>query len=184
MIEAELKARLTDPDTVRTALSQRATGDTAIYHDTYFDTLDEQLDSEGRELRVRTISTGGTTRHVMTYKEPAVDVDSGSKPEYETEVASADVASYIVEGLGYVPVVHLTKQCSNFEFDEGGRRFVATVVRVPELADTFLEVETQVPAEQLDEALTAVRAVIEGLGVPAGDLTTEKYTDAVRAART
>ncbi|GGN65197.1 hypothetical protein GCM10010112_26230 [Actinoplanes lobatus] len=183
MIEAELKARLADPATVRDALAEFAEPEMATYRDTYYDTADGSLDRAGRELRVRTVETVAGVRHLLTYKEPAVDAGSGSKPEYETTLADPAAVAYIIEALGYPPATMLTKDCENFRFDSGGRSFLATVVRVPELDGTFLEVETQALEEDLAEALDAVRAVLADLGVDEGQLTTELYTEAVRAAR-
>jgi adenylate cyclase class 2 len=181
VIEAELKAQLTDPDAVRAALAERGAAERAIYRDTYYDSADGVLDRAGRELRLRTIETPDVTRHVLTFKEPAVD-ESGSKPEHETAVAAPAAVAHIIEALGYGPVIELTKDCENYRFSDGGREFLATVVRVPEIEGTFLEVETMAE-DQVDEALAAVRSVLEQLGVAAGDLTAELYTDAVRAAR-
>jgi adenylate cyclase, class 2 len=50
-------------------------------------------------------------------------------------------------------------------------------------AHTFIEVETTVPDSAIDDAIKAVRAVLETLGITANDLTTEQYTDAVRQRR-
>jgi adenylate cyclase class 2 len=182
VIEAELKARLSDPEAVRAALAQRADVEKAIYRDTYYDTAGGALDAAGRELRLRTIETPDTVRHLLTFKEPAVD-ESGSKPEYETTVTAPSAVAHMVEALGYAPAIELTKECENYRFSDGGRDFVATVVRVPEITGTFLEVETMAAEDQVDEALDAVRTVLEQLGIAANDLTTELYTDAVRAAR-
>ena len=183
MIEAELKARLTNPDVVCSALAKRAEPEAATYSDIYYDTDDGALEKDGRELRVRTITTGDTIRHELTYKEPVVDDDSQSKPEYESAVGSVGAVKYIVEQLGYVPFVSLTKDCTNYRFTDGGRDFLATVVRVPEIDYTFLEVETLATVDRVDAALAAVRSVLDSLGVSAKELTTETYTDAVRAAR-
>lgn len=183
MIEAELKARLADPDAVRAALAQRAEVEKAIYRDTYYDTEAADLERVGRELRLRTVETADVTRHLLTFKEPAVDEASGSKPEYETTVSAPAAVAHMVEALGYDPVMEFTKDCENYRFGDGGREFLATVARVPEIDSTFLEVETMADEDQVDAALSSVRAVIEQLGVAASELTTELYTDAVRAAR-
>lgn len=182
MIEAELKAHLTNPAAVRAALSSLAEPEEAVYRDTYFDTPSADLDRAGRELRVRTVETAERTRHVLTFKEPAVD-ESGSKPEYETELTDPDAVAHMVEALGYGPHVQLTKKCANHRFKRAGRTFLATVVRVPELNGTFIEVETMAEEEDLATALAAVREVLAELGVGESELTTELYTDAVRAAR-
>ena len=50
MIEAELKARLCDPDAVRHRLDELAVGAVEEYHDTYFDTASGELDADGREF--------------------------------------------------------------------------------------------------------------------------------------
>lgn len=60
---------------------------------------------------------------------------------------------------------------------------LATLVRVPELDGTFIELETIVPEEELKDALRDVRHVLDDLGVQERDLTTELYTDAVAARR-
>lgn len=54
---------------------------------------------------------------------------------------------------------------------------------MPELDDTFLEVETMAEPEDLHAALAAVQAIVVELGVEDRELTTAAYTDAVRAAR-
>lgn len=183
MIEAELKARLTDPDAVRAALAARATVEQAIYQDTYYDTPSEELDRAGRELRLRTVEVGGTQRHLLTFKEPSVDEESGSKPEYETTVGAPAAVDHLVRALGLRPLVALTKECENYRFRADGREFLATLVRVPEIEGNFLEVETMATESELELALADVRKVLSELGVTAGELTTELYTDAVRASR-
>ena len=184
MIEAELKARLVDPDAILARLHARARRhESATYHDTYFDSADGRFESSGQELRVRTVDAGDASRTILTFKAPAVDEASDSKPERETTVGDAQAARDIVQLLGYRPSTKLTKRCENFWFGAGDRDFLATVVRVPEIDGTFLEVETMASEDQVDDALAAVRAVLAELGVPDGDLTTEKYTDAVRSAR-
>jgi adenylate cyclase class 2 len=183
VIEAELKARLCDPYAVRAALDKRASAERAIYHDIYFDTDDERLAGEDREVRLRTIETPDIARHLLTYKEPAVDAASGSKPEYETTVATPSAIVHLLAGLGYHPSIELTKDCENYELTASGRRFLATVVQVPEIDGVFVEVETMTEPRHLEQALADVRALMAELGVDEGQLTTELYTDAVRDAR-
>lgn len=182
-VEAEIKARLVDPDAVRQRLDGYATGTVEVYRDTYLDTPDGDLDRTDRELRVRTIERDATTRHLLTYKEPAVDPVTRSKPEHETPVADPAATLGILAGLGYLPVLSFTKDCRNYRFALGGRAFLATLVTVPELADTYLEVETAAAPGDVDNALSAVRAVLAALGVTKDELTTDTYTGAVRAAR-
>jgi adenylate cyclase class 2 len=187
VIEAELKARLSDAGAVRAQLGQRATAEKAIYRDTYYDTPAGSLERDGREVRLRSVERNVETpvqvSYLLTYKEAVVEEASGSKPEYETTLASPDAVAHLLEGLGYSVAVELTKDCENYRFSHGGRDFLATVVQVPEIEGTFLEIETQADVSDLTEALSAVRSLMTDLGIGAEALTTELYTDAVRAAR-
>nr|WP_051022681.1 CYTH domain-containing protein [Nocardia pneumoniae] len=90
----------------------------------------------------------------------------------------------IIRRLGYRPQISFTKQCENHQFTAAGREMLATVVTVPEIEGTFLELETQVDTEEdLDNALADLRAVLAVLGISSDQLTTELYTDAVAASR-
>lgn len=183
-IEAELKARVTDPESVFRALAAITPADSAVYQDQYFDSADGAFKASGRELRIRTVGSAEMVRHILTFKAPAVDGESGSKPEYETVVADPDATAAIPLGLGYRTLVSFSKHCMNHRMQRAGRHMLATVVTVPEIDGTFLEVETltddvgDVPA-----ALAAVRAVMAEVGIAPGDFTTELYTDAVLRTR-
>lgn len=183
-IEAELKARVHDVPKVREALSARAGARPAVYRDAYFDRPRDGFMAGGRELRLRTVETPQGVRTVLTFKAPAVDEASGSKPEYETVVGDREAAAAILAGLGYELALAFSKHCENFEFDHAGYALLATLVTVPEIDGTFLEVETIVESsEELAVALEAVGGVMRGVGIGPEDLTTELYTDAVRQAR-
>jgi adenylate cyclase class 2 len=183
-IEAEVKARLRDPDHVRAEPARRASEEVAVYSDTYFDSPDGSFTSADRELRVREVRTDAGVRNVLTYKGAAVDAESGSKPESETQVTDADAAREILAGLGYVVEIAFGKQCSNYRFSHAGREMLATVVRLPEIDGTFIEIETLVDEnDDVSAALEDVRTVLAELGVEREDETTETYTGAVRAAR-
>jgi adenylate cyclase, class 2 len=184
MIEAELKARVTDPEALRARLGPLAAGETSTYWDTYYDTPGKDLTASGRELRVRVIEAGGTRRTLLTYKEPTADAVSQSKPEHETTVASPEVIDMILRGLGMTRLVTFTKHCVNYRFTGRGRDMLATIVTVPEIDGTFLELETMAGETDLQTALTDVRAILAELGITDDALTTEQYTDAVLQART
>ncbi|NKY27986.1 class IV adenylate cyclase [Nocardia gamkensis] len=183
MIEAELKARVQDVESVRAALSVRDAGQRSRYQDTYYDLRDGGLSVEGRELRLRTITADNERRSLLTYKEPAVDTASGSKPEYETEVADPSVIDSVLRGLGLIDLISFEKHCVNYRFECEGRELVATLVTVPELDGTFIELETMVSESELAQALEVVRTALHQLGITDSDLTTEQYTDAVLATR-
>jgi adenylate cyclase, class 2 len=181
VIEAELKTRVDHPDRIRSALAALAEPEHATYRDTYFDWPDARLDAEGTEVRLRTIETAAGTRHILTYKQPAVDA-TGSKPEHETDVADPAPVDAMLTGLGLVTLVSLTKTCANYRFNRDGRSILATLVTVPELDGTFLEVETMAEPGDLAAASATVRAILADLGL-ANALESGTYTDAVRAAR-
>lgn len=182
-VEAELKAHVRKPDRVRDLLRNRSTERVEIYVDTYFDRPDGTLTDDGRELRVRVIDGEDGSRAVLTYKEPAVDQSSGSKPEYESGVEDAAAVRAILDHLGYVQTIAFTKHCRNYRFMVDGRNILATLVHVPELSGTFLEVETIAEEDDVPSALDAVRSVLGELGITEDNLTTEQYTEAVKAAR-
>ncbi|MFJ6540481.1 class IV adenylate cyclase [Streptomyces sp. NPDC091385] len=183
MIEAELKARVHAPEAVMRELDKLAEARVEVYRDTYYDRPDGSLDNAHQELRVRTVHGADSTRTVLTYKGAAVDEASGSKPEHETGVEDADVAHAILCGLGYVPVIAFEKRCRNYNFTARGREMLATLVRVPEVDGTFLELETLVDKADVHGALADVRAVLLELGISEDDLTRETYTSAVAAQR-
>ncbi|MER7464154.1 class IV adenylate cyclase [Streptomyces sp. NPDC097981] len=183
MIEAELKARVHAPEEMLRRLEERAGGRAEVYRDTDYDTSDRALEARDEELRVRTVHGPDDTRTVLTHKGAGVDEESGSKPEHETRVEDAEAVHAMLRGLGYVPAIAFEKRCRNYAFEARGRRMLATLVRLPEVDGTFLELETLVAEEDLPGALGDVRAVLAELGIRAEDLTRELYTDAVRARR-
>lgn len=184
-IEAELKAHVHDAPAVQAALRQRASAETADYRDAYYDRPDAGFMAGGHELRLRTVETSYSVRHVLTFKAPAVEESSGSKPEHETVVADREATAAILQGLGYRQVLAFSKHCENFEFTAAGYPMLATLATVPEVDGTFLELETIVDAEdKVAMALDAIRTVLQDLGIDPDDLTTELYTDAVARART
>lgn len=183
MIEAEIKARVSDPGALHGLLGARCGGEASTYRDTYYDAPDGSLSAAGRELRLRVKEAAGRVRCVLTYKGPAVDEGSGSKPEAEVDVSDAGSADQVLKGLGFRHLVSFEKRCVNYSFRASGRDIMATVVTVPELDGTFLEVETMADAADVAPALEVVREVVAELGIAEADLTTELYTDAVMRRR-
>lgn len=182
-VEAELTAVLRDPARVRAGLATRAMPEPSVYTDTYYDRPDRSMDAAGYELRVRTITTGETTRTVLTYKEPSV-ADWGAKPEHETVITDPEVMRTIFTGLGLVELIAFQKHCENYKFTARGRDLLATIVQIPELdGQTFLELETMAEPDDVPAAHIVLRAVLSELGVGLQDLTTESYTDRVAARR-
>lgn len=184
-VEAEMKALARNPERIHAALSQRTVGERSIYCDRYFDYPDRGWTRQGNELRVRTV-TGelGLTQALLTFKEPAVDEASGSKPEHETAVGDVDVLVTVLTALGVEQIIAFEKRCVNYRFTAQGRELIATVVTIPELAGrTFIELETLADPGDVDAALGLVRSVLHELGIEDSDLTTQAYTDAVATQR-
>jgi adenylate cyclase, class 2 len=183
VIEAELKARVRDPQALHDNLRALAVGETSVYRDTYYDWPGRDLSAAGRELRLRIIDAEGRRRALLTYKEPPVEAVSGSKPEHETEVEIPSAVDVMLRGLGLVHLVAFEKHCTNYRFAARGRDMLATVVQVPELAGTFVEVETMTDEDGTAAALADVRAVLGQMGITQDDLTSEQYTDAILKTR-
>lgn len=89
----------------------------------------------------------------------------------------------IFRALGLEHLVAFEKHCANYRFTAKGRDLLATMVTVPEIDGTFVELETLADEAGLTAALGDVRAVLGELGIAEDDLTTEQYTDAVIRAR-
>ncbi|GAB3543550.1 adenylate cyclase class 2 [Actinopolyspora lacussalsi] len=182
-VEAELKAHVRHPDAVHERLASRAEEQVQTYRDRYFDQPTGELTAQDYEVRLRTVEDERSAKTVLTFKEPAVHT-SGSKPEHETEVADGASVAALLSGLGLIERIAFSKHCRNYRFTESGYELLATLVHVPELEGTFLEVETQVGRpEDVPAGLAVVRAVLHSLGVVEDDLITEQYTDAVAARR-
>jgi adenylate cyclase class 2 len=141
------------------------------------------LEKRDQELRVRTVHGADGLRTFLTFKNATVDEASGSKPEHETRVEDSQEAHAILQGLGYVPLIAFEKRCRNYHFEAHGRQMLATLVRVPEIDGTFLEVETLVDDADVSAALDDVRTVLAELGIGPEDLTRQLYTDVVAAQR-
>ena len=182
-VEVELKAKISDVDRVRAELEHLAPGVDETYHDTYYDLPDETLTARDQELRVRTVTNDAGSRTLLTFKTAPVEETSGSRPEHETELADPAVADTVLKALGAVELISLRKLCRNHRFEAEGREVLATLVEVPDIEGTYLEVETLAPADEVDAGLSTVRTVLATLGIGDVDLTTETYTGAVAAAR-
>ncbi|MER7607910.1 CYTH domain-containing protein [Nocardioides sp. NPDC127503] len=183
LVEVELKAKVGEVEHIRTELERLAPGVDETYHDTYYDLADETLTARDQELRVRTVTNDAGSRSLLTFKTSPVEEASGSRPEHETELADPAVADTVLKALGAVEVIAFRKLCRNHRFNAEGREVLATLVEVPEIEGTYLEVETLSPDDEVEAGLSTIRTVLARLGIGDGDLTKETYTGAVAAAR-
>jgi len=181
-IEAEIKANVRDAEHVHARLREWAEPEVAVYSDAYFD-RDRTLTDADQELRVRSIQTDSESTTLLTYKGAVVDAESGSKTELETTGGDPDTLKAILEALGYTVFVAFDKHCTNYRFTRHDRKLLTTVVEVPQIDGTFIEVETLISdSDDLDAALALVRDVLDELGITQADETRDAYTDAVLAA--
>lgn len=182
-IEVELKARVTDPATVAGRLRGWADGEVSTYADTYYDFPDRRLTHTGRqEVRLRVIDKPNGRKVVWTFK--GALLDAASTPEWETEVTDPKAADAILTGLGMIHLIAYTKWCENFRFTAHRHQIVATMVTVPEIEGTFLEVETLIPdGADRDDALKAIYGVLADLSLSEADLEPTFYIDLVVAHR-
>lgn len=90
----------------------------------------------------------------------------------------------LFRAVGLDEWIAFEKRRTDYRFFVYGRDMLATIVEVSELDDVvFIEVETLTAIEDVGAALDLVRQVLDELGVSAGELTAETYTDAVARRR-
>ena len=150
------------------------------YHDLYFDTPDNRLSSNERELRLREVR-GDFCDVRLTFKGAIVDARSCSKEEFESSVASFSQIKEILLALGYVPACELEKQCRLYAVDYRGVTVDLAVVSVTGVDRTFLEVELPTTEQgDVPSSLAILSSLLQELSVPDCRLTSEYYTDMVR----
>jgi adenylate cyclase, class 2 len=182
-VEVEIKLAVRHPADTAAALARLAAGERSVYEDTYYDYPDRRLTSAGRqELRVRVIRAQDARRTRLTFK--GTMLDAASTPEYETTVEDPDALHAILTRLGLEPIIAYGKHCANHTFTRQGRDVVATLVHVPEIDRSFLEIETLVAdGEPSDEALATIWNVAGSLGLDREDEEPTFYIDLVTAHR-
>jgi adenylate cyclase class 2 len=169
-----IKTRLRDSERVRAALREWSAPRQSTHIDTYYDFPDERLGAALRELRLRTVSGAGPNRHVLTFQDgPSADAT------YETSAGHAEPLHTVFNALGLRPLVAFVAYRTEYHFVHGDREILATVVRVPELPQEFLELEEL----NVEAGSEAVHRVLAELGIPGEDVTEEDYAQAVAAAR-
>lgn len=187
MYEVELTAIVKNKSDVLKKLAKHASkpAHEVIYDDLYFDRKNE-LEARECELRIRkkTYPQSGKTTNWLTLKEAPFDQKTRSKPEFETEIADFESAQAIFKGLGYTTVIRYTKNCLFYYVNYKKTDLEISVVELPELTGTFIEIETQTNELNKTEPLFKVLYdFLKELGMSETDLTTMQYQDAVRVTR-
>jgi adenylate cyclase class 2 len=104
--------------TQRQLAALRGQGGNERARDTYYDWPDRKLTLSGRELRLRLIEAEGLRQALLTYKEPAIESASGSKPEHETKVENPSAVDIMLRGLGLDAVLTARRE---MRCERGGR---------------------------------------------------------------
>ena len=187
MYEVELTAIVKNRTEVLKKLAKHAIkpAHDVIYDDLYFDKNNE-LDQRNCELRIRkkTFPLSGKTTNWLTLKEAPFDQKTRSKPEFETEISNFNETKAIVEGLGYTLKIRYTKNCLFYYATYKNVELEISVVELPELTETFIEIETQTEElNQTDALFKVLYNFLDELGMNENDLTTTQYQDAMRESR-
>ncbi|WP_257300649.1 class IV adenylate cyclase [Haloarchaeobius sp. FL176] len=179
MYEVELKVRA-GHDAVRRRLDEQdaepvdAVGQTDVYYDAPhrdFAATDEALrirqevsldEAEGREAGFDWSLDEGTT--MVTYKGPLVDDSSKTREEFETAVADRGAMEGILDGLGFEPAATVRKRRRRFALSG----YTVTLDEVDGLGE-FVEVETEVEADDIEAAREGAFGVLDALGLDAAD---------------
>ncbi|HEA28789.1 MAG TPA: class IV adenylate cyclase [Leeuwenhoekiella sp.] len=187
MYEVELTAIVKNKAEVLKKLAEYAKkpAHKVIYDDLYFDKNNE-LDERDCELRLRkkTFPASGKMTHWLTLKEAPFDQKTRSKPEFETEITDFESTQAIFKGLGYTLDIRYNKNCQFFYVTYREIQIEISLVELPELTETFIEIETQTEQlNQTDALFKILYTFLEEIGISPNDLTTIQYQDAVRESR-
>ena len=187
MYEVELTAIIRNKEEVLKQLEKRAPApaEEVIYDDIYFDKKNE-LKEHDCELRLRKKSypKSGKTTYWLALKEAPFDLKTRSKPEFETEITDFESVQAIFKGLGYKNDIQYIKKCLFYKVNFQQTDLEISVVELPELTETFIEIEAQ--AEKLKQTKALFEVLynfLNELGMDSDDLTVMQYQDAVRQSR-
>lgn len=161
MYEVEIKVRA-DHDVVRTHLRGRdaSSEGTVTQADTYYDAPHRDFAETDEALRLRRESAEDDQTVLVTYKGPLVDDSSKTREEHETGVDSPFAVEGILDGLGFEPAETVEKVRERFKLDG----YTVTLDDVTGLGE-FVEVEVEVPEDDVEDAREGAREVLESLGL-------------------
>ncbi|ASJ00578.1 class IV adenylate cyclase [Thermococcus gorgonarius] len=133
------------------------------YHeDTYFQHPCRDFSKTDEALRIRVKRFNGHFEAFMTYKGPKLDRESKTRKEIEVELTDPDKYAEILERLGFVEVLTITKVREKYYVEKG----VVIALDEVENIGKFIEIETLVEdQEKIEEAVEHLRAILEELGV-------------------
>ncbi|WP_031425063.1 class IV adenylate cyclase [Flavimarina sp. Hel_I_48] len=188
MYEVELTAIIKNKADVLRKLGQFATAPAheVFYDDLYFDKKNELKERESElRLRKKSYPESGKITNWLTLKEAPFDQKTRSKPEFETKITDFEAAKVIFEKLGYELVIRYAKHCRFYYARFKNLNLEISVVQLPELSDTFIEIEAQTENfEKTDSIFKILYTFLEEIGMSENDLTTLQYQEMVMESRT
>lgn len=183
MYEAEIKYAVDDPVRVTNVLEAKSSPVKEVYSDVYFVHPTVVPPMSDQELRVREISSKLGVRSLLTFKDAVVDSATLSKREFEVEIVDSASMYTMLEAMGFQRDIQFTKECVNWHL-KADMDVLATLVTVPELTGSFLELETLVSSSsEVPGALERIRSLASEAGLGSQQETTATYTASVRNAR-
>ncbi|MFB6156252.1 MAG: class IV adenylate cyclase [Haloferacaceae archaeon] len=165
-----VRERLTATDATRVG--------TVTQRDTYFDAPHRDFAATDEALRVRRVRRDGDDGARLTYKGPLVADAGKTREEHETEVGDPGEAAAVLEGLGFEPAAVVEKRRERWRLD-GYEVVLDDVTGLGE----FVEVEREVPEEDVPSAHDGAEAVLRDLGLDPADAVTTSYLGLLLDAR-
>lgn len=187
MFEVELTARLKNYTETRAQILALPIDShyKLDYDDRYYD-INGTLTQGDQEFRLRTKTNldSGEAKHYLTFKDKAFEQVTRSKPEYETLVSDHYNTEQILFKLGYQKSAHYTKHCEIFNLKYRNASIEIALVQFDELADAFIEIETNtLDKAETDALFEKLYKLLEEIGLSKDQLTKEFYIDMIKAAQ-
>lgn len=194
MYEVELKQRASHDAVCQRLEQMDATPlGTVVQIDTYYDAPHREFADTDEAVRIRRERAGveasetedsggnadsgaGETTTRLTYKGPLVEAESKTRQEFETAVADGDALAALLDALGFEAAATVEKERERF--DVGA--YTVTLDAVESLGE-FVEVETEVPENEIDAARDGAQSLIADLGLDPGPGIRTSYLELVLA---
>lgn len=172
MYEVEVKVRA-DHDAVRERLADLEVEPLGRVRqvDTYYTAPHREFPETDEALRIRRETPeNGSPFYQLTYKGPKVDSESKTRTEHETELGDHESMAAALEALGFEPAAEVRKDRERFARGD----YTVTLDSVDDLGE-FVEVEREVPEEELDSAREGAFALLSDLGLDPADQIRTSY---------
>ena len=165
MFEAEIKARISDPDEMR-ILFEKMSGVykiSLIHEDTYFNMpkglrdfrqTDEALRiRKSIEFKKNDKSFKRMTKYFITYKGKKLDSETKTRKELEIKLSNGESMEELLTNLGFQKFFTFKKERELYKFSYNEYQIEALIDYIPILKEYFIEVEYMIEsAEKLNNA--------------------------------